>query len=116
MVPLTKQSLGSGAIVDRKGYLLTNHHMVAPIERCRVRQPADRIEIYLSGDQTFAAQVIGTDAASDLAVLKIETEQSLTAPKIGNSGNLQVGEWVVVAGSPFGLEPSPRVLSPPPSE
>jgi len=103
-VPQTRQSLGSGVIVDPEGYLLTNHHVVAPLEQRGVRQIADQIEVQLSNGDSFAGRVIGTDPESDIAVLKIDADQSLTAPKIGDSSELRVGEWVMAIGSPFGLE------------
>lgn len=88
------QSLGSGTIVDAaKGYILTNNHVIAD---------ADEIKVRLSDDREFAAKLIGKDPDSDLAVIQIKAER-LKALSIGNSDGLQVGDFVVAIGSPFGL-------------
>ncbi len=90
------QALGSGVIVDPNGYILTNNHVV---------EKADRIQVTLAGTTTkFDAKLIGADADTDLAVIKIEAHKQLKAAKIGNSDGAQVGDWVVAIGSPFGLE------------
>ncbi|HID76442.1 MAG TPA: DegQ family serine endoprotease [Planctomycetaceae bacterium] len=85
---------GSGVIVDPDGYILTNNHVVAG---------ADQVTVRLSDHREFTAEVIGTDEATDLAVLKIDTS-GLVPAKLGDSGRLKVGEWVLAIGSPFGLE------------
>lgn len=88
------QSLGSGTIVDAaKGYILTNAHVIAD---------ADDIKVRLSDDREFAAKLIGKDPDSDLAVIQIKAER-LKALTIGNSDAMQVGDFVVAIGSPFGL-------------
>ena len=88
------QSLGSGTIVDAKnGYILTNNHVVAD---------ADEIMVRLSDDREFSAKLIGRDADSDLAVIQIKAER-LKALSLGNSDGLQIGDFVVAIGSPFGL-------------
>ncbi len=88
------QSLGSGTIVDAaRGYILTNSHVVAD---------ADDIKVRLSDDREFAAKLIGKDPDSDLAVIQIKAER-LKALTLGNSDGLQVGDFVVAIGSPFGL-------------
>lgn len=89
---------GSGFIVDRNGYIITNHHVV---------DGADHIKVKLNGDKTeYKAKLIGVDAETDLAVIKIEAGHALTPAKIGNSEGVQVGDWAVAIGSPFGLEAS----------
>jgi serine protease Do len=93
-----QSSLGSGVIVDSKGYIITNLHVV---------DKADRIRVSLAGDPPtvqYDAKVIGTDAETDLAVIKIDAHKSLPTAKLGNSDSLQVGDWVLAVGSPFGLE------------
>jgi serine protease Do len=95
----TRQSLGSGFIVDPKGYIITNNHVV---------EKADKIYVKLSTDPDSTdlgrtARVIGTDKATDIAVIKIDTDKPLPTIKIGNSDNAQVGDWVVAIGSPFAL-------------
>jgi serine protease Do len=89
-------ALGSGVIVDTNGYILTNNHVV---------EKADRIQVTLAGTTTkYDAKLIGADADTDLAVIKIDAHKQLTAAKIGNSDSVQVGDWAVAIGSPFGLQ------------
>ena len=94
-----RESLGSGFIVDPKGYIITNSHVV---------EKADKIYVKLSTDPDNAdlgrpARVIGVDKATDLAVIKIETSTPLPTVKMGNSDTAQVGDWVEAIGSPFAL-------------
>jgi len=94
-----RESLGSGFIVDPKGYIITNYHVI---------EKADKIYVKLSTDpdnqdEGRPARVIGFDKATDLAVIKIETDKPLPTVKLGNSDNSQVGDWVVAIGSPFAL-------------
>jgi serine protease Do len=97
MAPQPKRmGTGSGFIVDRKGYIITNHHVV---------DGADKITVKIHGDSTeFRAKVIGFDKETDLAVIKINSDKDLTPLKIGNSDSTQVGDWAIAIGSPFGLE------------
>ena len=88
-------SLGSGFIISTDGYILTNAH---------VAQDAEKIIVRLSDQRERPAKVIGVDELTDVAVLKIDEGENLTAVKIGDSDALEVGEWVVAIGSPFGLE------------
>jgi serine protease Do len=92
-------SLGSGFIVDPKGYIITNNHVV---------ENADEIYVKLSSDPESTdlgrkARLIGTDKATDLAVIKIETDKPLPTVKLGNSDGTAVGDWVIAIGSPFTL-------------
>ena len=88
------QSAGSGVIVDAKnGYILTNHHVVSG---------ADKIQISLIDENTLDAQIIGSDPATDIAVLKVEAE-NLTDIEIGDSDQVEVGDFVIAIGNPFGL-------------
>jgi serine protease Do len=94
-----RESLGSGFIVDPKGYIITNNHVI---------EKADKIYVKLSTDPDTQdlgrpARVIGTDKATDLAVIKIDTNSGLPTVKLGNSDNTQVGDWVEAIGSPFAL-------------
>ncbi|MBI3669405.1 MAG: trypsin-like peptidase domain-containing protein, partial [Acidobacteria bacterium] len=94
--PTAEHSLGSGVIVDKKGYILTNNHVV---------EQATKIQVQLHGESTrFTAKVIGTDEETDLAVIKIEAKRELPTAKLGNSDGVQVGDWVLAIGSPFGLQ------------
>jgi serine protease Do len=93
--PAAERSLGSGVIVDRKGFILTNNHVV---------DQATKIQVQLNGEtQKYPAKVIGVDEETDLAVIKIETGKDLPVAKLGNSDGVQVGDWVLAIGSPFGL-------------
>jgi serine protease Do len=94
-----RESLGSGFIVDSKGYIITNNHVI---------EKADKIYVKLATDpdsQDFGrpARVIGTDKATDLAVIKIDAPSALPTVKLGNSDEARVGDWVEAIGSPFAL-------------
>jgi len=88
------RALGSGFIIDASGYVVTNNHVV---------DQATDIEVTLSTGKEYAAKLIGTDAKTDLALLKIEAAQSLPAIKFGDSDKLRIGDWVMSVGNPFGL-------------
>lgn len=93
-----REQSGTGFIVDRNGYILTNNHVVDKM---------DRIKVKLHGDSSeYRARLIGRDVESDLAVIKIDPRSPLTPVTIGNSESVQVGDWAVAIGSPFGLEAS----------
>jgi serine protease Do len=93
--PAAERSLGSGVIVDRRGFILTNNHVV---------EQATKIQVQLNGDPTkYNAKVVGVDEETDLAVIKIDTNKELPVAKLGNSDGVQVGDWVLAIGSPFGL-------------
>ncbi len=89
-----QRGLGSGVIISEDGYILTNNHVVAR---------ADEVEVHLSDRRSFRARVVGTDDKTDLAVLKIEAT-SLVPAQLGDSDALEVGQWVLAIGSPFGLD------------
>ncbi|MEG2948104.1 MAG: trypsin-like peptidase domain-containing protein [Raoultibacter sp.] len=91
----TKAGLGSGVIISNDGYIVTNNHVVEGSSKLMVT----------AGGQEYEAKVVGTDASSDLAVVKIDAK-NLTAVELGDSSNLVVGQWVMTLGSPFGLEQS----------
>lgn len=93
--PYTQRSLGSGVLVDRSGYILTNSHVVAK---------ATEIRVGMLDGKEYPAKLIGSDAPSDLAVLKLEAEGNWPAVELGDSENIRVGDWVLAVGSPFGLE------------
>jgi len=93
--PRKSYSLGSGVVVDRAGYILTNNHVV---------EKATRVTVKFTGDPAeYEAKVIGTDPATDVAVIKVD-KSNLVAAKIGNSEGVQVGDWAVAIGSPFGFQ------------
>ncbi len=90
-----QRSLGSGFIIDKSGYIVTNNHVI---------ENADKIKVKLKDGDEFDAEVVGRDPNTDLALIKIERVQDLPVLKIGNSDTLKVGQWVVAIGSPFGFE------------
>jgi serine protease Do len=96
---IRQRSLGSGVIVDSKGYIVTNRHVV---------EKADRIRVKLQDENPASpghdAKVIGMDQETDLAVIKITLDRPLPAAKLGNSDGMEVGDWVLAIGSPFGLQ------------
>jgi S1-C subfamily serine protease len=99
-VNVTTQSgsaLGSGVIIDQRGYIVTNNHVVSG---------AQSIEVVLSDGTHLPAQLVGTDPADDLAVLKITTSKQLTVATLGDSSKLQVGQDVLAIGNPLGVTQS----------
>jgi serine protease Do len=95
--PIRQRALGSGVIVDPKGYIVTNRHVIEKADRIRVRLQDDPPGVQ------HDAKVIGVDQETDLAVIKIDVNRSLPVAKLGNSDSMQVGDWVLAIGSPFGL-------------
>ena len=95
---IRQRSLGSGVLVDPKGYIVTNRHVIEKADRIRVRLQDDPPGVL------HDAKVIGSDQETDLAVIKIEADKPLPIAKLGNSDSMQVGDWVLAIGSPFGLQ------------
>lgn len=93
---LTESSLGSGVVISEDGYILTNYHVV---------EGADALKVNIEGTE-YDAEVVGYDASSDVAVVKADGASGLTAVEIGDSDSLNVGEWVMTIGSPYGYEQS----------
>ena len=87
--------LGSGVIVDSRGYVLTNFHVI---------KGADGVIVRLSSKREYRGRIVGTDAKTDLAVVRFEPEAEVTVATLGNSDALRVGEWAVAIGNPFGLD------------
>ena len=94
--PQERQSaaLGSGFIIDEKGIVITNNHVI---------QGADEIIVRVNGDKEFKAKVIGADPLSDIAVLQLDTKEKFIPVKFGNSDKARIGDWVIAIGNPFGL-------------
>ena len=90
-----QRSLGSGFIISNDGYIFTNNHVV---------EQADKIVVKVSDEQEYEAKIIGTDAKTDIALIKIKPNNSLPVVEIGDSDKVKVGEWVIAIGNPFGLE------------
>jgi serine protease Do len=93
----TLNSLGSGILVDPKGYIITNNHVVAD---------ATKIKVNVKDGKEYQARVIAGDELSDIAVIKIDGDKDFPYAKIGDSKAMKVGDWVIAIGSPFGLEQS----------
>ncbi len=89
------RALGSGFVVDKGGYIITNFHVV---------EKADTINVSLASGDAYKAKVIGKDQATDIAVLKVEAKKELPTVPLGNSDSMAPGDWVLAIGSPFGLE------------
>ena len=94
------QSLGSGFIISADGYVVTNNHVVSPGAEGAV---VNSITVILPDRKEYEAKLVGRDASSDLAVLKISAPQPLPFVKFGDSGSIRVGDWVLAIGNPFGL-------------
>jgi len=90
-----QRSLGSGFIIDKDGYIVTNNHVIAD---------ADEIKVKLNSGKEYDAKIIGRDPSTDIALIKIKADSNYSVVNLGDSDALKVGEWVVAIGSPFGLE------------
>ncbi len=88
-------SLGSGFIIDERGFVLTNYHVI---------KDAEIIEVILPGDRIYPARYMGSHERADIALLKIPTSAPLKAATLGNSDEIEVGDWAIAVGSPYGLE------------
>ena len=88
------RALGSGFIIDSKGIVITNNHVI---------KGAEDIVVRVEGDKEYKAKVLGADPLSDIAVLKIESKEKLTSVKFGDSDKARIGDWVIAIGNPFGL-------------
>jgi Do/DeqQ family serine protease len=93
--PQREHSLGSGFLISEDGYILTNNHVI---------RDAEEITVRLSDQRVYAAKVVGMDPRTDVAVLKIEANETLPFVVLGDSEHLQVGQWALAIGNPFGLD------------
>jgi serine protease Do len=96
------EGVGSGIIVDRKGFILTNNHVV---------DDAQRLRITLKDGNVFNGVAIGTDEVTDLAVIKVDSKEALPFAQLGNSDQLKIGQIVIAIGNPFGLAGGPTVTA-----
>jgi serine protease Do len=96
------EGVGSGIIIDEKGYILTNNHVV---------DKAHKLKITLTDGNIFNGVVIGADPVTDLAVVKVDSKEALAAAQLGNSDDLKIGQIVVAIGNPFGLTGGPTVTA-----
>jgi serine protease Do len=92
--PRRATSLGSGFIIDPAGLIVTNNHVISD---------ADEINVILQDDTTLKAEVVGKDAKTDIALLRVKTDKQLSAVPLGDSDQIRVGDWVLAIGNPFGL-------------
>ncbi len=90
-----QKSLGSGFIIDKKGYIVTNNHVI---------EGADEIKVKLNNGNEYEGEIVGRDPNTDIALIKIKPREALPVVELGDSDALKIGEWVVAIGSPFGLE------------
>ena len=90
-----RQSLGSGFILDEKGYIVTNNHVI---------ENAEEIRVTLKDGEEYVAELIGTDPGTDIALIKIDADIDLPVLELGDSENLDIGQWVLAIGNPFGLD------------
>jgi len=90
----TQTSLGSGFVIDKDGYILTNRHVI---------EGADKVQVTFPGGKSYDAKIVGRDARTDVGLLKIEASEPLTVLPLGDSDKAEVGEWVMAVGNPFGL-------------
>ena len=96
------EGVGSGVIIDEKGYILTNNHVI---------DDADRLKVTLADGRVLRGKVAGSDEVTDLAVLKVESEEPLPAATLGDSAALKAGQIVMAIGNPFGLTGGPAVTA-----
>jgi serine protease Do len=92
--PSKQRSLGSGFVIDESGYIVTNRHVV---------EGADDIDVQFSSGKSYKAKLVGEDAKTDVALLKIKPDAKIPIVPLGDSDKLQVGDWVLAVGNPFGL-------------
>ncbi len=90
-----ESSLGSGFIINKDGYIITNDHVV---------RDAESIQVKLSNEAIYDAKIVGSDPKSDIAVIKISAKEPLPIAVLGDSDKLQVGQWAIAIGNPFGLD------------
>lgn len=96
------EGVGSGVVIDEKGYILTNNHVI---------DDAERLKVTLTDGRVLRGKVAGNDEMTDLAVIKVEAEQPLPAAELGNSDDLKAGQIVMAIGNPFGLTGGPTVTA-----
>lgn len=96
------EGVGSGVVIDEKGYILTNNHVI---------DDAERLKVTLTDGRVLRGRVVGSDEVTDLAVIKVEAEQPLPAAELGNSDDLKAGQIVLAIGNPFGLTGGPAVTA-----
>ena len=96
------QGVGSGVIIDKKGHILTNNHVI---------DKADKLKITTTDGNVFDGTVVGADDLTDLAIVRIDSKEALSFAELGNSDDLKIGQIVIAIGNPFGLSGGPTVTA-----
>ena len=96
------EGVGSGVIIDKKGYILTNNHVI---------EKANKLRVTTTDGNVYDGMIIGTDSITDLAIIKIESKDALSYAELGNSDELKIGQIVIAIGNPFGLDGGPSVTA-----
>ncbi len=96
------QGVGSGIIIDKKGYILTNNHVI---------EKSNKLKVTTTDGNIYEGAVVGTDKHTDLAIIKIDSKDALSAAELGNSDQLKIGQIVIAIGNPFGLDGGPSVTA-----
>lgn len=96
------EGVGSGVIIDKKGYILTNNHVI---------EKANKLKVTTTNGNIYDGMIIGTDPITDLAIIKIESKDALSYAELGNSDELKIGQIVIAIGNPFGLDGGPSVTA-----
>ena len=96
------EGVGSGVIIDKKGYILTNNHVI---------EKANKLKVTTTDGNVYDGMVVGTDSVTDLAIIKIESKDALSYAELGNSDELKIGQIVIAIGNPFGLDGGPSVTA-----
>lgn len=96
------EGVGSGVIIDKKGYILTNNHVI---------EKANKLKVTTTDGNIYDGTVVGTDSITDLAIIKIESKDALSYAELGNSDELKIGQIVIAIGNPFGLDGGPSVTA-----
>jgi serine protease Do len=96
------EGVGSGVIIDKKGYILTNNHVI---------EKANKLKVTTTDGNIYDGIVVGTDPITDLAIIKIESKDALSYAELGNSDELKIGQIVIAIGNPFGLDGGPSVTA-----
>ncbi len=96
------EGVGSGVIIDKKGYILTNNHVI---------EKANKLKVTTSDGNVYDGIVVGTDKHTDLAIIKIDSKDALSSAELGNSDVLKIGQIVIAIGNPFGLDGGPSVTA-----
>ena len=96
------EGVGSGVIIDKKGYILTNNHVI---------EKANKLKVTTTDGTIYEGNIVGTDRQTDLAIIKIDSKDALSSAELGNSDELKIGQIVIAIGNPFGLDGGPSVTA-----